>query len=123
VVTLANEPRKRLTTLTWTTVDPDGSLFARGRHDYYTIIVRESSKEHPKDYIVELYVTDREMTILEIKVNADSEKLELLSRSIVSRNSSSRASTDQVVGEMKDTAEKREKENPYSSISTDYRVK
>ncbi len=110
-------------TLNWTTVDSDGSLFARGERDYYAILVRGIPEERPKDCIVELYVTDKEMTVLEIKVNADNEKLELLSRSIVWGNLSSGTNIGQVVEEMKDTAERREKENPYSSISTDYRVK
>jgi hypothetical protein len=68
-------------------------------------------------------VTDKEMTIFEIKVNADNEKLELLSRSIVLGNLLPVTSIGRVVEEMKDTAERRENENPYTSISTDYRVK
>jgi hypothetical protein len=63
------------------------------------------------------------MTIFEIKVNADNEKLELLSRSIVLGNLLPVTSLGRVVEEMKDTAERREIENPYTSISTDYRVK
>ncbi len=112
-----------MATLNWTTVDSDGSLFARGKRDYYAILVRGIPEERPKDGVVELYVTDKEMTILEIKVNADNEKLELLSRSIVLGILSSGASIDQIVEEMKDTAERRENQNPYNSISTDYRVK
>ena len=64
--------------LNWTIVDSDGSLFSREKHDYYAILVRGVPEEHPKDFIVELYVTDKEMTIFEIKVSADSEKIELL---------------------------------------------
>ena len=115
--------RKHLATLNWTPVDSDGSLFSRGKHGYYAIVVRGIPKEHPKDYLVELYVTDKKMTIFEIKVNADYEKLELLSRSIVLGNLSSETSIGQAVEEMKDTAERREKENPDNSISTGYRVK
>jgi hypothetical protein len=63
------------------------------------------------------------MTILEIKVNAYNEQLELLSRSIVLGNFLPVTSVNQVVEEMKDTAERRENENPYSSISNDYRSK
>lgn len=107
-------------TLNWTPVDSDGSLFSRGKHDYYAILVRGIPEEHPKDCIVELYVTDKEMTILEIKFNADNEKLELLSRSIVLGDLLPITSIGQVVEEMKDTAESREQENPGNSISTDY---
>jgi hypothetical protein len=112
-----------LATLNWTPVDADGNLFSRGKHDYYAILVRGIPEEHPKDCIVELYVTDKELTIFEIKVNADNEKLELLSRSIVLGNLLPVTSIGRVVEEMKDTAERRENENPYTSISTDYRVK
>jgi hypothetical protein len=109
-----------LVTLNWTPVDADGSLFSRGKHDYYAILVRGIPEERPKDCIVELYVTDKEMTILEIKVNADKEKLELLSRSIVSQNLLPMTSISQVVEELKDTAERREQENPNYSISSNY---
>lgn len=80
-------------------------------------------EEHPKDCIVELYVTDKEMSILEIKVNADNEKLELLSRSIVLGDLLPVTSIGRVVEEMKDTAERREKENPNNSISTNYTLR
>jgi hypothetical protein len=109
--------------LNWTIVDSDGSLFSRGKHDYYAILVRGIPEEHPKDCIVELYVTDKEMTIFEIKVSALNEKIELLSRSIVLGNLLPMTSINQVVEEMKETAERREKENPYNSISNDYRSK
>jgi hypothetical protein len=112
-----------LATLNWTPVDADGSLFSRGKRDYYAILVRGIPEEHPKDCIVELYVTDKEMTILEIKVNAGIEKLELLSRSIVLGNFSPMSSINRVVEEMKDAAEKREKENPDNSISTNYTLR
>jgi hypothetical protein len=106
--------------LKWTIVDSDGSLFSRGKHDYYAIIVRGIPEEHPKDCIVELYVTDKEMTIIEIKTSAYDEQ-RLLSRSIVLGDLLPLASIGQVVEEMKETAERRENENPYSSISSDYR--
>jgi hypothetical protein len=115
--------RKQLASLKWTTVDADGSLFSRGKHDYYAIIVRGIPEDHPKDCIVELYVTDKEMTILEIKVNAIKEKIELLSRSIVLGNLLQVTSINQAVEEMKETAERRENENPYFSISSDYTVR
>lgn len=107
--------------LNWTIVDSDGSLFSRGKHDYYAILVRGIPEDQPKDCIVELYVTDKEMTIFEIKVSAVKEKIELLSRSIILGDLLSIASIGKVVEEMKETAERRENENPYSSISNDYR--
>jgi hypothetical protein len=112
-----------LTILNWTNVDSDGSLFSRGKHDYYAIIIRGIPEKHPKDCVIELYVTNKEMTIFEIKVNADHEQTELLSRSIVLGNLLPITSIDQVVEEMKDTAERRENENPYTSRSTDYTLK
>jgi hypothetical protein len=112
-----------LATLNWTAVDSDGSLFSRGKHDYYAILVRGIPEEHPKNCVVELYVTDKELTIFEIKVTAVNEKIELLSRSIVLANLATVTSIDQVVEEMKETAERREKENPNNSISSGYTVK
>jgi hypothetical protein len=72
-----------LATLTWTPVDSYGSLFSKGKNDHYAILVRGSPEERPKDCIIELYVTDKEMTISEIKYNAEHEQIELLSRQIV----------------------------------------
>jgi hypothetical protein len=112
--------RKHLATLNWTIVDSDGSLFSRGKHDYYAIIVRGIPEEHPEDCIVELYVTDKELTIIEIKNYSYREQIKLLSRSIVLGNSLPQVSVGQVVEEMKDTAESREKENPFTSLSSDY---
>ena len=114
---------KFLTALIWTIVDSDGSLFSRGKHDYYAILVRGIPEDHPKDCIVELYVTDKELTIVEIKNCAYREQIKLLSRSIVLGNLLPVTSIGQVVEEMKESAERREKENPYSSISSDYRLK
>ena len=112
-----------MTTLTWTPVDSDGSLFSRGKNDYYAILVRGIPQEHPKDCIIELYVTNKEMTISEIKYNAEHEKIELLSRQIVLGNLLPVKSIDKAVEEMKDTAERRENENPDTSISTAYTSK
>ena len=109
--------------LNWTIVDSDGSLFSRGKHDYYAIVVRGIPEEHPEDCIVELYVTDKEMTIDEIKNCAYREKITLLSRSLVLGDLLPTASIGRVVDEMKETAEKREKEYLYGSMSSDYRTK
>jgi len=115
--------RQQLVSLNWTPVDADGSLFARGKHGYYAILVRGIPEEHPKDCIVELYVTNKEMTIFEIKVSAVNEQIELLSRSIVLGDLLPMTSISRVVEEMKDTAEQREKENRYTSISSNYTLK
>ena len=112
-----------MATLNWTTVDSDGSLFSRGKRDYYAILVRGIPQERPKDCIIELYVTDKEMTISEIKYNAKHEKIELLSRQIVMGNLLPMTSIKKAVDEMKDTAERRENENLYTSISSAYTSK
>ena len=112
-----------MATLTWTPVNSYGTLFSRGKNDYYAILVRGSPKERPKDCIIELYVTDKEMTISEIKNNAGHEKVELLSRQIVLGNLLPVTSIDKAVEEMKDTAERRENENPGSSVSSAYTSK
>ena len=109
-----------MATLSWTPVDADGSLFSRGKNDYYAILVRGSPKERPKDCIIELYVTDKEMTLSEIKYNAEHERIELLSRQIVLGNLLPVTSIGKAVEEMKDTAERRENENPGTSLSSAY---
>ena len=114
---------KTMASLKWTVVDSDGSLFSRGKHDYYAILVRGMPEEHPKNCVVELYVTDKEITIFEIKVSAVNEKIELLSRSIVLGNLLPVTSIGQVAEEMKDTAERREKENPNTSIFYGYTLR
>jgi hypothetical protein len=112
-----------LATLIWTTVDVEGSLFSRGKHNYYAILVRGIPQEHPKDCIIELYVTDKEMTISEIKYNAQHEQIKLLSRQIVLGNLLAATTIDKAIEEMKDTAQNKENENPYTSISSDYTLK
>ena len=112
-----------MTTLNWTIADSDGSLFSRGKRDYYAIIIRGIPEKHPEDCVIELYVTNKEMTVFEIKVNPDHEQIKLLSRSIVLGNLPPIESISRVVEEMKATAERREKENPYFSRSTDYTLK
>jgi len=109
-----------LATLNWTTVNSEGSLFSRGKRDYYAIIVRGVPEDHPKDCVVELYVTDKEMTIFEIKVIADSEQLKPISRTVVLGNLLPMTSISQAVESMKETAERRENENDTTLISSDY---
>jgi len=112
-----------LAILNWTTVDSDGSLFSRGKNDYYTILARGIPEERPKDCIIELYVTNKEMTISEIKYNPHNEQIELLSRFILWGNLSPTNSKEKIIEVMKDIAERRENENPYSSITSDYTLK
>ncbi|TRO48937.1 hypothetical protein E2P60_00205 [Candidatus Bathyarchaeota archaeon] len=109
--------------LAWTPVDSDGSLFSRGKNDYYAILVRGSPEERPKDCIIELYVTEKEMTISEIKYNPEHERIELLSREIVLGNLLPMRSIDKAVEEMKNTAERRENENQGTSRSSAYTSK
>ena len=109
--------------LNWTTVDSEGSLFSRGKIDYYTILVRGIPEERPKDCIIELYATNKEMTISAIKYNAEHDKIELLSRQIVLGNLLPMKSIDKAIEEMKDTAGRRENENLDTSISSAYTSK
>lgn len=100
-----------MTTLTLTPVDSDGSLFSRGKNGCYAILVRGIPEERPKDCIIELYVSNKKMTISEIKYNVEHVKIELLSRQIVLGNLLPVKSIDKALEEMKDTAERRENEN------------
>ena len=109
--------------LNWTTVDSEGSLFSRGKTDYYTILVRGIPEEHPKDCIIELYVAEKEMTILEIKYNPQNEQIELLSRLVVWGNLPPANSIERTIDVMKDIAERRENKDPYSSITSAYTLK
>jgi len=102
-------------------VDADGSLFSRGKNDYYAIVVRGLPEEHPDNCIIELYVTDKEMTISDIKYNPEHEQIKLLSRQIVLGDLLPIGSVKKAIDEMKDTAELRENENPNYSISSAYR--
>jgi len=112
-----------LATLNWTTVDSDGSLFSKGKRDYYAIVVHGIPKDHPKDCIIELYIADKEMTLSDIKYNARHEQIKLLSRQIVLGNLSTVTDIYKTIEEMKNTAEKEENANPYSSLSSAYSLK
>ena len=114
---------EQLAILNWTSVDLEGSLFSRGKADYYTILVRGIPEERPKDCIIELYVTTKEMTISEIKYNPNNEQIKLLSRSVIWGNLSPTNSIEKIIEAMKDIAERRENEDPYSSISSAYTLK
>jgi hypothetical protein len=99
-------------TLDWSIADSEGSCFSRGKRDYYAILIRGIPEDHPKDCVVELYVTDKEMTIFQIKVSADRGQLKPISRSFVLGNLLPVTSISQTVEKMKDTAERREIEMP-----------
>jgi len=112
-----------LATLTWTTFDSDGSLFSRGKRDYYTILVRGVPPERPKDLIIELYVTDKEMTISEITYNIQRERVQLLSRQIVLGNLQPMTNMNKAIDEMRETAERRENKIQDNSISSAFTSK
>jgi hypothetical protein len=114
---------EQLAILNWTPVDSEGSLFSRGKSDYYTILVRGIPEERPKDCIIELYVTTKEMTISEIKYNPHNGQIKLLSRLVIWGNLSPANSIEKTIEVMKDIAERRENKNPYSSITSDYTLK
>lgn len=110
-------------TLNWTTADSEGSLVTRGKNDYYAILVKGIPEERPKDCIIELYATTKEMTISEIKFNPNNEPIKLLSRLIVLGRLSPAYDIEKGIEEMKDTAERKENENPYGSINSAYTSK
>jgi hypothetical protein len=114
---------EQLAILNWTPVDSEGSLFSRGKSDYYTILVRGIPEERPKDCIIELYVTTKEMTISEIKYNPHNGQIKLLSRFILWGDLSPANSIEKIIEVMKDIAERRENEDPYSSITSAYTSK
>ena len=103
---------KHLVKLKWTKANGEGSYFSRGKQDYYAIIIRGIPEDHPKDCVVELYVTDKGMTASEIKISADKGQTKPLSRSIVSVNSPRLTEMNESIESMKRTAEIRENENP-----------
>jgi hypothetical protein len=91
--------------------DSEGSRFARGKHDYYAIIVREIPADNPRDCVVELYATDKAMTVSELEVSRDRGQTQPISRSIVSVDSPHFPMlTQQSIESMKITAENRENE-------------
>jgi hypothetical protein len=120
---LKAKDEQKLATLTWTTFDSDGSLFSRGKRDYYTILIRGVPPERPKDCIIELYVTDKEMTLSEITYNIQREKVQLLSRQIVLGNLLPVTNMSKAIDEMRETAERRENEIQVNSISSAFTSK
>ena len=109
--------------LNWTTADSEGSLFSKGKNNYYTILVRGIPEERPKDCIIELYVTTKEMTIIEIKHSPHNRQKKLLSRSVIWGNLPPANSIEKAIEKKKNTAERAENKNPYSSITSAYSSK
>ena len=103
---------KQLVTLKWTRANSEGSRFSKGKHDNYTIIIRGIPADHPKDCIVELYATDKEMTSSEIKNSRYRGQIRPISRSIVPMNLQPMARINESVESMKRTAEIKENEMP-----------
>jgi hypothetical protein len=99
-------------TLTWSSVDSDGSLFSKGKRDHYAIVSRGIPEDHPKDCVVELYVTDKQMSAFEIKVNADMGQIKPVSGSIVLGNLLPMTKKEEIVEEMKGATQNRENEMP-----------
>ncbi len=106
--------------LNWSKFDSDASIYSRGKTDYYVIVTRGIPEDRPKTCIIELYSTANEMTLSEIKNNVGNGKVELLSRSIVLGSLLADRGIVQAVEEMKEIAENREKQNPYSSMTSGY---
>lgn len=109
--------------LNWTTADSEGTVVSRGKNNYYTILVRGIPEERPKDCIIELYVTTKEITIPEIKHNPHNRQIKLLSRSIIWGNLPPANSIEKAIEKKKNTAERTENKNPYSSITSAYSSK
>jgi hypothetical protein len=101
-----------MSTLKWTKADSGGSYFSKGKHDHYAIIRRKIPEEQPKDCIVELYATDKEMTASELKISRDRGHINPISRSIIVLNLPHVTRISQSIQGMKQTAEKRENEMP-----------
>jgi hypothetical protein len=102
-----------MATLDWTIAGSEGSRFSRGKHDFYAIIIREIPEDNPKDCVVELYATDKPMTVSELNVSRDSGHIQPISRSLVSVDSPHfTVLTQQSIESMKVTAELRENEMP-----------
>lgn len=109
--------------LNWTKFDSDGSICAKGKNDYYIILVRGVPEERPKDCIIELHVSPRELTFTEIKYKAPTEDVKLLSRLVVLGNLAPDISIVEAVKTMKETVLRRENENPYGSINSAYDIR
>ena len=112
-----------MSTLTWTPVDSDGSIFSKGKQGYYAILVRGVPEQRPKDGIIELYVAAKEMTISAIKYNTKQKRIRLLSRIVVRGSLSPEKSVLEAIEKLKNTAEKRDNKNSYSSITSSYATK
>lgn len=106
--------------LNWSKFDSDASIYSRGKNGYYVIVTRGIPEDRPKTCIIELYVTANEMTLSEITNKVGNGKVELLSRSVVLGSLLSDRGIVEAVKEMKDAAERRENQNPYSSMTSGF---
>jgi hypothetical protein len=96
-------------------------LIATFRSENLTVDT-EARAERPDDCILELYVSCKELTLSEIKYPSGNKKCTLISRIIVLGNLKSKLSVEKASDELKETAERKEAENPYTSISSAYRI-
>ena len=108
--------------LNWTEFDSDGSIYSRGKNDYYVILVRGVPEGRPKDCIIELYITSKEMTISEIKYKVNYGQVKLLSRLVILGTLSSDRNVLEMVEEMKEIALSYEIKNRYGSINSSYTI-
>ena len=108
--------------LNWTELDSDGSIYSRGKNDYYIILVRGVPEDRPKDCIIELYTTPKEMTVSEVKLEVNGGQVKLLSRYVVLGNLSSDSNVLEIVEEMKELALRYESKNRYGSINSAYTI-
>ena len=98
-------------TLNWLRVDSEGNSFARGKRYYYAIIIRGVPEDHPKDCVIELYATNKALTAFEIKVLAESRRINPISRSVFWGNLPPITKITESGESMKRTAERRENES------------
>jgi hypothetical protein len=105
--------------LTWTKFDPEGSIYSRGKTEYYVILVRGIPEERPKNGIIELFTTAKKMTISEIKYKPKIGEAKLLSRLVVG-NLPLKISIVEAVEKMKEAAESRENKNSFGSLNSAY---
>ena len=94
--------------LKWSKGDLEGSYHTKGKHNYYTIIARGIPKGRPKDCVIELFVTGNYNSASEIKVKADSEKIEPVARAIIIGNTPPIEKISRTVRNMKRRVRKRE---------------
>ena len=108
--------------MTWTEIDSEGFIFAKGKKNFYAISIRGIPIERPDDCILELYVSSKEVTFSMIKYPLENEKPTLVSRIVVLGNFKSKTNIEKAIDELKEAAERKEAENPYTSINSAFRI-